>query len=207
MLLFTYQATLIFLSIFTVGAIGHGLLLRYKWYSKHFFDWTPDLVAFTWAIRHNVPVEDYPVQPRSSHLSALPIFGALPIEKHFGVQKTKRYTPSEEGAHIANRDCELMYVDDSSNDWMDVGMVSLRDENGNLIGSSADVLKELKEARDAGGSISVEEAQRRAIERILKGHSEAMQRRELERVAEKVFGGPDPVIPVVRESTKDSGPV
>ncbi len=188
MLLFTYQATLIFLSIFTAGAIGHGLLLRYKWYSKHFFDWTPDLVAFTWAIRHNTPVEDYPVQPRSSHLSALPIFGALPIEKHFGVQTTKRYTPSEDEPS------------EFHHDWLDVGMVSIRDKDGALVGSSGDVIRELEEARKAGENISVEEAECRAIRRI-------EERRTLERITEEVFGGPDPVIPVVRESTKDSGQV
>lgn len=188
MLLFTYQATLIFLSIFTAGAIGHGLLLRYKWYSKHFFDWTPDLVAFTWAIRHNVPVEDYPVQPRSSHLSALPIFGALPIEKHFGVQKTKRYTPSEDEPS------------EFHHDWLDVGMVSIRDESGALVGSSSDVVRELEESRKAGENITVEEAVRRAVRGIEERHA-------LKRITEDLFGGPNPKIEVVRESTKDSDPI
>ena len=79
-------------------------------------------------------------------------------------------------------------------------MVSIRDESGALVGSSGDVIKELTEAREAGEEISVEEAEKRAMQNIA-------DRRSLERVAEKLFGGPDPKVKVIRESTKDSGPV
>lgn len=55
---------------------------------------------------------------------------------------------------------------DRSSAWMDVGMVSIRAADGSLIGSSADVIEELDKARFHGEEIDVEEATKRAAERL-----------------------------------------
>lgn len=96
------------------------------------------------------------VQPRTRHITNLPVLAAIRLTE---VQPEH---PAAPRPIIERSETDYLNFMDS----LDVGMVSIRNRDGALIGSSSDVIAELRAARVNGETISVEEATARAIKTL-----------------------------------------
>lgn len=95
------------------------------------------------------------VQPRSPHIPALPILGVM-------------NPPTWESKEPLDIERVTEPTHDNM-DWLEIGMVSIRNRDGSLVGSSADVQAVMNEYKAKGIVLSAEEAIEIVCTRLDKG--------------------------------------
>lgn len=145
------SASFIAFGIFVCAICLAIIFVLYRYKRKRKMSWFPELIGTP--VKGTVSEKVYSpavVQPLSPHIAALPILGPIRLTD---VQDRADDIP-------ANPDQPKPPYSDM---WMEVGMISIRNADGALVGSTADVIAELEAAQAAGEKISVEEATDRAF--------------------------------------------